>query len=287
MPPSSTADRNLLFGVLALQMDFIGRDTLISAMNAWVLDKQTSIGQILIAQGALAADQAFLIDSLVDARCRPLPEEDGSLRTTLEHLSRINDADIRSGVASLETTTIGPTRSHDPNRTVSLPPLTTTPNARRFRVLAMHAEGGLGQVFVARDLELDREVALKEIREKYADEPQSRDRFVLEAEITGNLEHPGIVPVYSLGRYPDGRPYYAMRLIRGETLHDGIARFHGKQDNKEGANDSQQDATDRVLAFRRLIGRFLDVCNAIAYAHSRGIPAPRPEAPEHHARHLR
>src|SRR5436190_1463568 len=83
----------------------------------------------------------------------------------------------------------------------------------------------LGQVLVAPDEEINREVALKEIQDPYAHHPDSRARFLLEAEITGGLEHPGIVPVYGLGRHADGRPYYAMRFIRGESLYEAINRF--------------------------------------------------------------
>src|SRR5437588_790030 len=82
--------------------------------------------------------------------------------------------------------------------------------------------GGLGEVFVARDEELDREVALKEIQVRHAASLGSRARFLLEARVTGGLEHPGIVPVYSLGRHADDRPYYVMKFIRGETLMDAI-----------------------------------------------------------------
>jgi serine/threonine protein kinase len=67
--------------------------------------------------------------------------------------------------------------------------------------------GGLGEVFVALDGELHREVALKQILDQHAADPVSRQRFLLEAEVTGGLEHPGIVPVYGLGSYADGRPY--------------------------------------------------------------------------------
>ena len=81
---------------------------------------------------------------------------------------------------------------------------------------------------MARDCELQREVALKVIQPRYAEREDQRARFVLEAEITGNLEHPGIVPVYSLGRNADGRPYYAMRFIRGESLSVAIRRFHNE-----------------------------------------------------------
>src|SRR5262249_2413203 len=85
------------------------------------------------------------------------------------------------------------------------------PSGSRFRVLRSHARGGLGEVFVALDEELGREVALKEIQPRYADDHEGRERFLREARLTGLLEHPSIVPVYGLGRYPDGRPYYAMR----------------------------------------------------------------------------
>jgi hypothetical protein len=69
----------------------------------------------------------------------------------------------------------------------------------RYKVLRPHARGGLGVISIAEDKELRREVAFKEIQPQYADEPGSRFRFLREAEITGRLEHPGIVPVYGLG----------------------------------------------------------------------------------------
>jgi serine/threonine-protein kinase len=113
---------------------------------------------------------------------------------------------------------------------------------------------------VARDEELGREVALKEIQSRHADDPASRSRFLVEAEVTGRLEHPGVVPVYGLGAYPDGRLYYAMRFVGGETLQAAIGRLH------EGGK-----AAARPLELRLLLRRFLDVCNAVAYAHSRGV----------------
>lgn len=131
----------------------------------------------------------------------------------------------------------------------------------RFEVLRPHAAGGLGQVSVAIDKELHRHVALKEIHPKLADQPDSRARFLLEAEVTGGLEHPGVVPVYSLGQWPDGRLYYAMRLIRGDSLEEAIRQFH----------DETCEDTEYELRLRKLLRRFIDVCDAIGYAHSRGV----------------
>src|SRR5207247_159084 len=113
--------------------------------------------------------------------------------------------------------------------------------------------------------ELGREVALKEIKESHAHEPNSRSRFLREAVITGGLEHPGIVPVYSLGTYQDGRPYYAMRLVRGDHLMAAVERFHKA---RTGADAS---AAEPTLDLRHLLGRFIDVCQAIQYAHDRGV----------------
>ena len=77
--------------------------------------------------------------------------------------------------------------------------------------------------------------------EEHADHPDSRARFLLEAEITGGLEHPGIVPVYGLCAYPDGRPFYAMRFIHGESLREAIQGFHK-------AESPDRDPGERALA---------------------------------------
>src|SRR5262249_43424501 len=82
--------------------------------------------------------------------------------------------------------------------------------------------------------------------------------------ITGGLEHPGVVPVYGLGTYHDGRPYYAMRFIRGDSLQDATRRFHD-------ADKPGRDPGQRALELRQLLGRFVDVCNALASAHRRGV----------------
>ena len=148
-----------------------------------------------------------------------------------------------------------------PARAVSDVPI---PGAHRFRVIRPLAQGGLGEVFVAHDEELRREVALKLIQEQHAHDTDSRNRFLFEAEITGRLEHPGVIPVYGLGVDEKGRPYYAMRFIRGESLKESIARFH----RADGPN---REPGERSLALRELLGRFINVCNTIAYAHGRGV----------------
>jgi serine/threonine-protein kinase len=260
--PHAAADRNLLFGILALQMDFISRDALIAAMNAWVLDKAQPLGHILVEGAALRADNRDLLEALVQRHLEMHGHDAekslaalSSLGSARQDLAQIADADLHASLARVSA--VPPA---DGATTVGRP----TSAGQRFRVLRPHARGGLGEVFVAHDEELHREVALKEIQEQHADQPDSRARFLLEAEITGGLEHPGIVPVYGLGTYADGRPFYAMRFIRGDSLKDAIERFHR-------ADGPGRDEGERTLALRGLLRRFLDVCNAVAYAHARGI----------------
>ena len=108
-------------------------------------------------------------------------------------------------------------------------------------------------------------MALKELQDQFADDPEFRQRFLLEVQVTGRLEHPGVVPVYSLGRDGQGRPFYAMRFIDGEDLESAIKRFHAA-DARPGRQHGE-----RALALRQLLRRFVDVCNVVAYAHSRGV----------------
>ncbi|MGZ3382263.1 MAG: serine/threonine-protein kinase, partial [Isosphaeraceae bacterium] len=133
----------------------------------------------------------------------------------------------------------------------------------RYQILRRHARGGLGEVFVAREEDLKREVALKQIRPDYAGDRLNQMRFIREAEITGGLGHPGIVPIFGLGRHPDGRPFYVMPFIRGHGLDLAIKRFH------DGCRASDTGA--KAVEFRKLLSHFLDVCQAIDYAHNQNV----------------
>jgi tetratricopeptide (TPR) repeat protein/tRNA A-37 threonylcarbamoyl transferase component Bud32 len=265
-PPGPAADRNLLFGILALQADLIGRDALIAAMNAWTVNKTTPLGQILLDQGALDADGQALVEALMQRSLARHGDAEqslaalNSLGSARDQLQQLADPDLQASLAH-----VAPTPPLDPEATVDRHSLAHgNGEAVRYRVLRPHAKGVLGEVFVAEDTELHREVALKEIQKERANDPHSRGRFLLEAEVTGGLEHPGVVPVYGLGQYADGRPFYAMRFVKGDNLKEAIRRFHE-------AEQPGRDPGERSLAFRQLLGRFVDVCQAVAYAHSRGV----------------
>ena len=268
------AGRDLLYGLIALQNGLIDQDQLVAAFRAWVARQDAAPGRPSSAPaGPSTPSSGPLLEPLVGAapeevRGRPGQEAWPSLaagRSTRERLARLGDAELEATLDRVGAGT-SPTEpgSDEADRTATFSVGATTCDGQRFRVLRPHARGGLGAVFVALDAELNREVALKQIHDRHADDPTSRQRFLIEAEITGGLEHPGIVPVYGLGTYADGRPYYAMRFIRGDSLKEAIERFHADEGLK-------QDAGRRSLELRKLLRRFLDVCNAIDYAHSRGV----------------
>src|SRR5262245_42127230 len=266
---ATAADRNLLFGLLALQNGLINQAQLVAAFQAWTLDKARDLAAHLIGLGHLNDAQRAAVEVMADLHVAKHGDVEQSLgaipagRSTRESLAQLGDPDIGATLGHVGSGH-GSTEDGDADRTTSYAVGTATSDGQRFRVLRPHARGGLGAVFVALDEELHREVALKQILDQHADDPTSRQRFLLEAEVTGGLEHPGIVPVYGMGTYSDGRPYYAMRFIKGDSLRDRIAVFHSDE-------APQKDPGRQSLDLRKLLRRFLDVCNAIDYAHSRGV----------------
>ena len=155
-----------------------------------------------------------------------------------------------------------------------------------FVKLRFLARGGLGEVYVADDEKLQRDVALKFIRPKHCRNKLLKKQFDLEAEITARLDHPGVVPVYGVGTTPDGRPCYAMRYIDGVTFEEKIARLHSgmRIDSVSTTADASEPSSPAsrpkpedskefvwVVEFRSLLTRFMSVCQTIAYAHKRGI----------------
>jgi serine/threonine protein kinase/tetratricopeptide (TPR) repeat protein len=264
------ADHKLLFGLLALQNGLIDQGQLVAAFQAWTLEKSRSLADHLESRGDLTRARRAILEGLAAVHLeghhndvqRSLAAISAG-RSACDSLAGLGDPDLEATLGRLKPGK-ALTGDADGERTKSYVVSLAASDGQRFRVLRPYARGGLGTVFVALDTELNREVALKQIVDEHADEPDSRQRFMLEAEVTGGLEHPGIVPVYGLGTYADGRPYYAMRFIRGDSLKEAISRFHRDESLKK-------DLGCRSLELRKLLRRFTDVCNAVDYAHSRGV----------------
>ena len=258
----SQVDRNLLFGLLALQNNFVDQSQLVAAFSTWVVDKSKSLDAILVDRGDIGEPLRVLLNHLVD---KHIERNDKSVQGSLASLSSvshvrqllmsIDDSELKKSLAAIPVV-------EDPYKTYSIATYNGS-GGLRFQIRRPLGRGGLGVVSVAHDRELNREVALKEIREDQSHNETMRRKFLVEAEITGNLEHPGIVPVYGLGTQADGRPYYAMRFIRGDNLGVHIKQFHSRVRQGLEPYDGSE--------LRGLLRRFLDICDAIGYAHSRGV----------------
>lgn len=255
--PNANADRNLLFGVLALQADLITSDRFAEACSAWAARKETPLADLLVERGWLTAGDKADVEKLLE---RKLKKHGGNERASL---LEVTTDSVRHSLAGLDDPELARSLTPPPAGHVLLATTDYQPEAReRYTLSRLHATGGIGRVWLARDVSLGRDVALKELRPERASQPALWGRFFKEAQITGQLEHPGIVPVYELGKRPgDAQPFYTMRFVRGRTLAEAATAYHQRPPAD----------TAKPLALRELLTAFVGVCNAVAYAHSRGV----------------
>jgi tetratricopeptide (TPR) repeat protein len=251
-------DRNLLFGVIALQLDLIDRDGFAEACAAWASHKSTPLADLMVERGWLAAADRDEVERVLRRRLdRRQGDVKASLQQTVNHvqppIAGIEDAEIARSLAP----------HTPPEGLVLVATIDHQPDTRsRYTLTRLHAQGGVGQIWLARDASLGRDVALKELRPERAANPEAWARFLKEAQITGQLEHPGIVPIYELGRMSgNDQPFYTMRFVRGRTLTEAIRYYHERRQRGEAG----------ALELRDLLRAFVGVCNAVAYAHSRRV----------------
>ena len=257
-------DRNLLFAVLAVQLLRVPPGRLMEVAAAWAVDPSRDLADRLVDADLLTPEDRDLIWSLVD---RAVEAHVGDVVAALETFGGAEQLDnTRTGsilVSDQGVRVVLPGTGPVKIELGDLPGVPETPG--RYSGGSEFARGGMGRVFLVHDVYLGRDVALKEllpVRRKADTEPtptpvrqaiQITARFLQEARITGQLEHPSIVPVYELGHRPDGSLYYTMKLVRGTTLAKSL---------------EQATALTNRLG---LLPHFVNLCQAIAYAHSRGV----------------
>ena len=265
---SESRERQILLGLIASQLQLVTQSQFVAALSEWSKDTDEDLSGIFLRQGALSEESIGLIRPLLEQHValhggdvqRSLASLDAGSGVLERSLAAVGDGELAKTVVRPAPAAAGPADAGEP--TGSMPDPAGRRGDPRFTVVRLHARGGLGEVFVAHDHELNRQVALKEIQSQYAFDPPKVSRFNVEAEVTGGLEHPNIVPVYGLGTYEDGRPFYAMKFIRGRNLRAAVEDFFAGNPTRRDFHGTE---------FRGLLGRFIDVCNAVDYAHSRGV----------------
>ena len=144
------------------------------------------------------------------------------------------------------------------------------------------ARGGMGAIILARDKAIQRELAVKVMRPQIADSEEHRLRFLEEAQVTGQLEHPNIVPIHELGKDADGNLYFTMKLVKGKSLGEILKELKSVGEGEYGSmgdEEAERPADARAPTHPHthtptlpdLLGVFLKVCDGIAFAHSKGV----------------
>jgi PAS domain S-box-containing protein len=251
-------DRNLLFGVLALQADVLDDDQFIKICTLWTTRKQTALGDLLIELGWITPTDHADVERLVE---RKLKKHGADPRAVLvdvrddvkRSLAALQDDDIQRSLCDVR----------GPDAPTAMVTVDDIPRSQeRYTLTRLHASGGIGRIWLARDSAFGRNVALKELRPEHAALAAHRTRFLQEARITGQLEHPGIVPVYELALRPDDQqPFYTMRFVKGRTLSEAARRWHRTRAQLQSG----------MLDLVPLLNAFVTVCNTVAYAHSHGV----------------
>jgi len=288
-------DRSLLFGVLALQRKCITAAQLVQANVDLAAGGGEPLDEILAAKGWITGSQRSEINALLDehvqthggdhqkaleaigdikGRMPPPPVDSADPATEIEQTfdsegaAPKSDKPVTAGDAGPSSGTIDDTMHDVPDDVAAGEPqpletIDYEPEHRsRYTLTRVEGKGGYGQVWLAYDPNLKREIALKNIRPDKDARPEIVQGLIREAQITGQLEHPNIIPIYELEHTDErGRPYYTMRFLRGDTLGDRIKAYHDRR--KAGAADP--------LDLPQLLNAFVDICNALAYAGSRGI----------------
>jgi serine/threonine protein kinase len=287
-------ERNLLFGVVAFQHGAVAADGLAETCADWAAHPAEPLAELMVGRGLLTLEQKAEVEQAVAAELATHGDDpraalaaaldgrslvalatatgaDTGLRMAIAALGQ-TDAGLGSAIATLGKT--GDEASLGLGLAVAAPPLANPPGGHvvlgtlspgeaesrdRYTLTHLHARGGMGRVWLARDAALGRQIALKELRPDQADNPVVCSRFLYEARITAQLEHPGIVPVYELGG--EQAPYYTMRFVRGRTLSEAIRSDHKRR--AAGESDS--------VGLVELLTAYVGVCQAVAYAHARGV----------------
>jgi serine/threonine-protein kinase len=254
-------EHDLRIALEALREGLIDSAQLASAARAWANEPTTRLTDLLAAQGSLSSPQRTVIEAGLDRDLtQTLAPPPAEATTAADHQATLTFAG--SFANPLDPTEIDPALA--PNSPLPQPAQAQTPNQPRFQLLRLHATGGLGEVWLALDRHLGREVALKLIRHDRSANPIFVSRFLDEARINSRLEHPHIVPVYDLVEpipTPSGKPFYTMRFVRGRTLDEAIALYHAKREKNQARPIDLCDLLDALVA----------VCRATAYAHSKNV----------------
>ncbi|MBW7863405.1 MAG: protein kinase [Candidatus Hydrogenedentes bacterium] len=262
-------ERHVLFTLAAFRLRAISPALVGEALAVCAAAPDRMPSRSMLEKGLIDADQCRSIERMVEDLLRSHRGDTGAAISSLGGLESLTPAPpaesggvMNTMTLPIETMTLS-MDSADDAPAVSADAVQEAPG--RYTHVAHYAEGGMGRILLVHDAYLGRSVALKELipPEVRANTTNAAlgvrqsdamaARFLQEARITGQLEHPSIVPIHELGRRADGTLYYTMKLVKGKTLGDALRERTTLRGRLE------------------LLHNFVDLCQAVAYAHSRGV----------------
>ncbi len=261
-PSPQDADRNLLFGVLAVQLRKVTPTQLVDVAGAWATDPSRDLPQRMVEAGILSERDCELLARFVEDA---VEAHGGDSSNTLASFGGEEEVyrSFRGSLVREASGKVSPAKPVIAQDLASEDVVGVEEAPGRYSQIREYARGGMGRVLLVHDQHLGRDIALKELLPPSEHEGEGPSpirhtmaflgRFLQEAKITSQLEHPSIVPVYELGHRKDGTLYYTMKLVRGRTLADAL---------REAKTYKERLA---------LLPHFVDLCQAIAYAHERGV----------------
>jgi eukaryotic-like serine/threonine-protein kinase len=260
-------ERDLILATLAVQIGFATPAQVMAAAAAFIADKSHSIAQRLENEGHLDSVKRGMLEGMVDEAVKV---HGGDIKRTMQSMGGKEAVYASFGgdmvvdeQGNLSVIAVTDSKNDSLDETSHVFP--ETPGRYKIGDEPEIGRGGIGRVFVAFDTSLGREIAVKELLPDHfqgMSTPNNAERsrtgalaarFLREARVTGQLEHPNIMPVYEVGQRNNGVYYYTMKLVRGRTLATALKK------------------TTTLSQRLGLLHHFVDLCNAVAYAHSRDV----------------
>jgi serine/threonine protein kinase len=258
-----------LVASFAHRLGYIDDVQLAAACAVWRRDQSRSLVDLLVACGAIDSSAQKILTEMVKTHLAKYGEdaeacyagilEKGWVPSVLVDEAAVSASNVGETIEPVKPVPSVPGPWAD-DATVTISLGSYSSGGSRYRLGRRIGAGGQGEVYEALDTELNRDVLLKQVVAKHANDPESRGQFLRETRTGANLEHPGIVPVYDIGQHPGGQLFQVMRYFRPGSLHKKIANYY------LASPDTLEE-----LSFRTLLGHFATACRAIDYAHSRGI----------------
>lgn len=250
-------DPGILFGLIAFSKQLLDAEQLLDIYLLWSRLDRLPLMQVIIDRCEFSTETIQMLESQVDSIL--------SNNADLTDNTVTDKQDIVPLDTMFDTVLADQNNADDVRDAVDLKLKQNPPILReQLTIKGLHSTGGMGQVWIAYDEILKREIALKELKSSMSGSIQNRERFFREAQLTGELDHPGVVPVYQYSANDHTRQfYYTMRFIRGQTLARKIHEYH--------ENCKSTDEKGVTADLIRLLNQFVSICQTIAYAHSRHI----------------